>query len=64
MLTDDERLVVRLLGTGCTPEEISRRLAHQPLPLPQVYENIVFKLGLSDQAGLRRYAEQLTAKQN
>lgn len=64
LLTDDERLVVRLLGTGCTPEEISRRLAHQPLPLPQVYENIVFKLGLSDQAGLRRYAEQLTAKQN
>ncbi|NBV22035.1 MAG: DNA-binding response regulator [Proteobacteria bacterium] len=64
LLTDDEKLVVNLLGTGCPPEEISRRIAHQPLPFPLVCQSIVFKLGLPDQAELRRYAEQLTAKQN
>lgn len=64
LLTDDERLVLQLLGSGCQPEEISRRLAHQPLPLPMVCQNIVLKLGLPSQADLRHYAEQWTAKQN
>ncbi|KAF0170745.1 MAG: TRAP-type C4-dicarboxylate transporter periplasmic solute-binding protein [Limisphaerales bacterium] len=64
LLTDDERLVLQLLGSGCEPAEITRRLAHQPLPLPLVCQNIVLKLGLPSQADLRRYAEQWTAKQN
>lgn len=64
LLTDDERLVLQLLGSGCQPEEISRRLAHQPLQLPIVCQSIVLKLGLPSQADLRRYAEQWTAKQN
>jgi DNA-binding NarL/FixJ family response regulator len=64
LLSDDERLVLRLLGSGCAPEEISRRLAHQPLPFPMVCQNIVLKLGLPSQTDRRRYAEQRTAKQN
>ncbi|MFM8469118.1 MAG: response regulator [Limisphaerales bacterium] len=64
LLTDDERLVLRLLGTGCQPEEISRRLVHQPLALPMVCQNIILKLGLSSQADLQRYAEQWSAQKN
>ncbi len=64
LLNDVERLVLQLLGTGCAPEEITRRLAHQPLALPLVCENIVHKLGLPSQADLRRYAEQWTATQH
>lgn len=64
LLNEDERLVLRLLGSDCAQEEISRRLAHQPLPLPTVCQNIVHKLGLPNQADLRQYAEQWTAKQN
>ncbi|MBI5801815.1 MAG: response regulator transcription factor [Verrucomicrobia bacterium] len=64
LLTDDERLVLQLLGSGCEPEEITRRLAHQPHALPVVCESIIHKLGLPSQADLRRYAEQWTAKQN
>lgn len=64
LLSEDERLVLKLLGSGCAPEEITRRLAHQPLPLPMVCQNIALKLGLPNQADLRRYAEQWTAGQN
>lgn len=64
MLTEDERLVLKLLGSGSKPEEISQRLAHQPLPFPMVCQNIVLKLGLPSQTDLRRFAEQWTAKQN
>ena len=64
LLTDDERLVLKLLGSGSAPEEISRRLAHQPLPFPLVCQNIVLKLGLANQTDLRSFAEQWTAKQN
>ncbi len=64
LLSDDERLVLKLLGSGSDPEEITRHLAHQPLPLPMVCQNIILKLGLGNQADLRRYAENWTAAQN
>jgi DNA-binding NarL/FixJ family response regulator len=64
LLNDDERLVLQLLGTGCETEEITRRLAHQPLPLPSVCHSIVLKLGLPSAADLRRYAESLAAQKN
>ena len=64
LLNEDERLVLRLLGTGCEPEEISRRLAHQPIALPLLCEKIIHKLGLSSQADLRSFAEHWTATQN
>lgn len=64
LLNDVERLVLGLIGSGCAPDEISRRLSHQPLAFPLVCENIVHKLGLAGDADLRRYAEQWTAKQN
>lgn len=64
LLNEIERLVLDLIGAGCTPEEISRRLAHQPLAFPLVCENIVHKLGLANQADLRRYAEQWVTKPN
>ncbi len=64
LLSDDERLVLQLLGTGCQPEEISRRLAHQPMPLPSVCQSIVMKLGLPSQAELRRFAESWAAQKN
>ena len=64
LLTEDERLVLQLLGSGCAPEEITRRLAHQPLPLPSVCQSIILKLGLPGQSELRRYAESLAAQKN
>ena len=64
LLTDDERLVLKLLGSGCRPEEISRRIAHQPLTLGIVCQHIVLKLGLASDAALRPYAEQWAATQN
>lgn len=64
LLTEDERLVLQLLGSGCAPEEITRRLAHQPLPLPLVCQSIVLKLGLPSQSELRRYAESWAAQRN
>ena len=64
LLNEVERLVLQLIGSGCAPEEITRRLAHQSLTLPLVCEHIVHKLGLPSQADLRSYAEQWTAKQN
>jgi DNA-binding NarL/FixJ family response regulator len=64
LLSEIERLVLDLIGAGCAPEEISRRLAHQPLTLPLVCENIVHKLGLANHADLRRYAEQWATKPN
>lgn len=64
LLSEDERLVLKLLGSGSEPEEISRRIAHQPLPFPMVCQSIVLKLGLANHADLRRFAEQWTAKQN
>jgi CheY-like chemotaxis protein len=53
-----------ILISGLAPEEITRRLVHQPLPFPSVCQNIVLKLGLSSEADLRRYAEQWTAQKN
>lgn len=64
LLTDDERLVLHLLGAGCPPEEITRRLAHQPLPLPSVCQSIALKLGLPSQSELKRYAESMAAQKN
>ncbi len=64
LLNEDERLVLQLLGSGCEPGEINRRIAHQSLPLPMVCQNIVHKLGLPSQAELRSFAEQWSAKQN
>lgn len=64
LLNEDERLVLQLLGTGCEPTEITRRLAHQPVPFPMVCQNIVHKLGLASQADLRTFAQQWSAKQN
>lgn len=64
LLDEVERLVLSLIGTGCAPEEITRRLAHQPLAYPLVCERIVQKLGLASPADLRRYAEQWATKQN
>lgn len=64
LLSEDERLVLRLLGKGCAPAEITRWLAHQPLALPSVCQSIVLKLGLSGEAELRSYAESLAAQNN
>ena len=64
LLSEDERLVLRLLGKGCAPAEITRWLAHQPLALPSVCQSIVLKLGLSSEAELRSYAESLAAQNN
>ena len=64
LLNDDERLVLRLLGSGCAPEEITLRLTHQPLPYPAVCRNIALKLGLPSHADLRPFAEQWTAAKN
>ena len=63
LLNDDERTVLELLGSGCAPEEIARRVAHQPLPVPLVCQNIVRKLGLGSDADLRRYAASWRAAQ-
>jgi DNA-binding NarL/FixJ family response regulator len=64
LLNADERTVLELLGSGCTVEEIARRVAHQPLPLPLVCENIARKLGLASAAELPRYAASWTAAQH
>ena len=64
LLNDDERTVLELLGSGCAPEEIARRVAHQPLPVPLVCQNIVRKLGLGSDADLRRYAASWRAAQH
>ena len=61
LLTDDERTVLELLGSGCAPEEIARRIAPQPLPVPSVCQSLVRKLGLGDEADLRRYAANWSA---
>lgn len=64
LLNEDERLVLQLLGAGCAPEEISRRLAHQPLAFPLVCRNIALKLGLPSQSDLRPFAQQWAAQKN
>lgn len=64
LLNEDERLVLKLLGSGCAQEEIARRLAHQPLPVPMVCQNIVLKLGLGSPAELPRYAATWSASHN
>ncbi|MEN9574058.1 MAG: hypothetical protein RL514_1913 [Verrucomicrobiota bacterium] len=61
LLSDDEQTVLELLGSGCAPEEIARRIAHQPLPVPSVCQNLVRKLGLANEADLRRYAASWSA---
>ena len=64
LLSEDERLVLRLMANGCAPAEITRRMSHQPLPLPSVCQNIILKLGMSSVAELRSYAESLAAQNN
>ncbi len=63
-LTEDERLVLKLLGSGCEPALIQQRLAHQPLPYPLVCQSITLKLGLADADELQRFAQRWTAAQN
>ncbi len=64
LLTEDEQLVLQLLGAGCQVEIIQQRLAHQPLSFPVVCQSITLKLGLADPAELRRFAERWAAAQN
>lgn len=64
LLNEDERLVLQLLGSGCETETIQQRLVHQPLSYPMVCQSITMKLGLSDPADLRRFAERWAAAQS
>lgn len=58
LLTTEERLLLQLMATGATEEQIAPKLGRQPLAIPILSRNIALKLGMREPADVRQLAAQ------
>lgn len=63
LLTTEERLLLQMMATGATEEQIAPRLGRQPLAIPILCRNIALKLGMREPSDVRSLAAQWAREQ-
>lgn len=63
LLTAEERMLLQLMATGATEEQIAPRLGRQPLAIPILCRNIALKLGIREPVDVRKLTAQWAREQ-